>query len=218
MRERMSSLCPQRPGRNAMLSLLSAASLAIASLAAPTAPIAPDSITISVQTVNGSGCPAGTATVKTAPDRESFTISYDEYRARDGGSANATDLRKNCQINLLVNVPQGFTYAISEIEYKGWARLAPGASAQQNAFYYFSGQSPTQQTNYTINGPFAGFWKNTDVAETLTFAPCDYETNLNINSDLRVRAGTAQGYTNEISMIRSTGSVETIFHFSWKRC
>lgn len=208
-----------------MLQLLAATSVALTLLAAPTAAAAasaapaPDSVTVAVQTVNGSGCKAGSAHVRTASDKSSFAVYYDDYEAVTGGWSNSTDFRKNCQLNVLVGVPQGFTYAIAEIEYKGRAYLRPGATAQQNAVYYFAGTTPTAETNFTLHGPYDGGWKNTDTAEALVWAPCATTTNLNINSDLRVRAnGSADKVVNSISMNRSRADVETIFHFSWKRC
>jgi hypothetical protein len=200
-----------------------AASLLVTAVAAPasasTAP-PPEGITFSVVTVNGSGCPAGTARVRTAADGTSFTVTYSDFVAQDGAHTDATDIRKNCQINLQVNIPQGFTYAIAEAEYRGHARLYAGASAVQSAYYYFTGQSPTAETNYSIAGPYSGRWKNTDTTEIakLVYAPCGVQTNLNINSDLRVRAGTAEAARNWISMDRAHGEVDNIYHLSWIKC
>ena len=71
---------------------------------------------VSVQTVNGSGCPAGSASVAMQPDNTGFRIRYSDFRAEDGGTAEPTAIRKNCQVNLLVHVPQGFTFAIARGE------------------------------------------------------------------------------------------------------
>jgi Domain of unknown function (DUF4360) len=197
------------------------ASLLVAPAAAPatTEATPPQGITFSVVTVNGSGCPAGTARVHTAADGTSFTVAYSDFVAEAGGSAGNTEFRKNCQINLQVNIPQGFTYAIAEAEYRGHARLQSGATAEQNAYYYFTGSSPTAETNYVLNGPYNGRWKNADRAEVaaLIYSPCGVRTNLNINTDLRVRAGTT-GSRDWISMDRTHGDVENIYHLSWKQC
>ena len=210
-----------------MFNLLAITSMAASLLFAPTAAQAaveatppPSGITFSVVTVNGSGCPAGSARVYTAADGTSFTVAYSDFVAVDGGSSNNTDFRKNCQINLLVNIPQGFTYAIAEAEYKGHAKLYSGASAEQNAYYYFTGQTPTAETNYVINGPFNGRWRNADQAEIaeLVWSPCGQQTNFNINADLRVRAGSAEAAKNWISMDKAHGDVETIYHLSWRHC
>lgn len=207
-----------------MFNLLAAAGMAASLLVAPAAPAAPEAapapegITFSVVTINGSGCPAGTARVRTAPDGSSFSVLYSDFVAEDGGQAGATEFRKNCQLNLLVSIPQGFSYAIAEVEYRGHARLHAGASATQSAYYYFTGQSATAETNYSINGPYSGRWSNSDAAEVAVYSPCAEQTNFNINADLRVRAGSAEASRNWISMDRAHGEVENIYHLSWKRC
>src|SRR3954453_14078820 len=76
-------------------------------------------ITVDVVTVNGSGCPQGTATVTEKSDNTGFIVKYRDYVAEAGAGAGATDFRKNCQLSLLVHVPQGFTYAIAEADYAG---------------------------------------------------------------------------------------------------
>jgi len=72
-----------------------------------------DRVVVDTVTVNGSGCPAGTAAVAVSPDNTAFTISYSSYIAQVGVGASPTDFRKNCNLNLFVHVPPGFTYAIA---------------------------------------------------------------------------------------------------------
>ncbi|HEX2144221.1 MAG TPA: DUF4360 domain-containing protein, partial [Glycomyces sp.] len=85
-------------------------------------------ITVDVVTVNGSGCPQGTADVEVNGDNTSFTVTYDRFQAEAGGGTDVVDSRKNCQINLAVNIPQGFTYAIARADYRGFGHLEPGAT------------------------------------------------------------------------------------------
>lgn len=81
----------------------------------------PDKIVIKVATVNGSGCPQGTAAVAVSEDNTAFTVTYSDYLAQAGGDSPPTAFRKNCQLNLLVHVPQGFTYAVAGADYRGFA-------------------------------------------------------------------------------------------------
>src|SRR5688572_12725799 len=83
----------------------------------------PDKIVIKVATVNGSGCPRGTAAVAVSPDNTAFTVTYSDYLAQVGGGAPSNAFRKNCQLNLIVHVPGGFTYAIASVDYRGFASL-----------------------------------------------------------------------------------------------
>ncbi|MFJ1759861.1 DUF4360 domain-containing protein [Amycolatopsis sp. NPDC088138] len=184
-------------------------------------PVPTEKITLDIKTINGSGCPAGTATASAdvASDNTSFTVRYSNFTAKAGGGAPALDARKNCQINVLVHVPQGFTYAIAEADYRGFAHIESGASALEQANYYFAGTSPTARVRHTFPGPFHGQWRATDTTDVaaLVFAPCGEDRNLNINAELRADAGTSSGSTY-IEMDSEHASVDTVYHFAWKNC
>lgn len=176
-------------------------------------------ITVDVQTVNGSGCKAGTAAVAVAPDNTAFTVTYSDYTAVAGPSAGPTDFRKNCQLSLLVHVPQGFTYAIAKADYRGFGSLAAGAIGIERAAYYFMGDSRTDYVTHTFNGPLSDNWQvsdETDYAD-LVYAPCGENRGLNVNTELRVNAGSSKS-TSFMTMDSVDGSVNTTYHFNWKQC
>lgn len=179
-------------------------------------------MTIDVITVNGSGCPLGTAAVAVAPDNTAFTVTYSEYTAQVGVGAKPTDFRKNCQINLKVNVPQGFTYAISQVDYRGFASLEAGATATERANYYFQGSAATSYIAHNFKGALLDDWQVSDSVElaALVWAPCGEKRNLNINTELRVAAGTSDPTktTSFMTMDSADGSLTTIYHFAWKQC
>ncbi|MCX5380542.1 DUF4360 domain-containing protein [Streptomyces sp. NBC_00091] len=192
-----------------------------AASSAPT-PAPPGQITIDVVQVNGSGCRPGTATVSVSPDNTAFTVTYSEYLAQVGKDAKATDFRKNCQLGLNVNVPQGYTYAIAKADYRGFASLADGASATQKASYYFQGMSQTSSRAHTMRGPAEGNWQVSDSVpvEALVFSPCGAKRNLNINTELLAQAGSSDtaNSTSFLTMDSTDGSINTVYHFSWKTC
>jgi len=181
-----------------------------------------DRIIIDVVTVNGSGCRAGTAAVAVSPDNEAFTVTYSEYLAQVGVGSKPTDFRKNCQLNLRVHVPQGFTYAIAQADYRGFASLVRGAKATQRANYYFQGSSQTVFANHPLNGPLEDDWQATDsvAVDALVYAPCGEQRNFNINTELRVDKGTSNPNTTTsfVAMDSTDGSIKTLYHFDWKRC
>ena len=137
-----------------MISTLAAAALALSTIVIPPVADPPPTgqITIDVVTVNGSGCRIGTAAVAVSPDNKAFTVTYSEYLAQVGPDARPTDFRKNCQLNLRVNVPSGFTYGIAQADYRGFAHLERGAKGTQRASYYFQGMSDNDQRTKTWNG------------------------------------------------------------------
>lgn len=209
-----------------MLNAMVAALMALSSLAPVDVwnppPSPPDKIVIDVVTVNGSGCPAGTAAVAVSPDNTAFTVTYSHYLAQVGIGSVPTDIRKNCQLNLYVHVPQGFTYGIAEADYRGYAHLERGATAQERANYYFQGMAPTNYVAHPMNGPFDDDWQNTDLTEvgSIVYEPCGALRNFNINTELRIAAGTSdpKKTTSFIAMDSTDGSITTIYHFAWKTC
>jgi hypothetical protein len=188
---------------------------------ASTAP-PPGQVSVKVATSNGSGCVGGTAEVNLLPNNAGFTVTYhSEYLARAGIGANPTDFRKNCQINLQVDRPDGYTYAIAAARHRGFASLLEGASGLQRWYYYFQGTSPTRAAEHRFTGPDSDYWQTTDRfdASELVFAPCYAERNLNVNTELRVSAGTSEPDTASFMAADwSDDNVDAIYRFVWDRC
>ncbi|MEU5346744.1 MULTISPECIES: DUF4360 domain-containing protein [unclassified Streptomyces] len=181
----------------------------------------PDKIVIKVATVNGSGCPQGTAAIAVSPDNTAFTVTYSDYLAKVGGNSDPTAFRKNCQLNLTVAVPGGFTYAIASADYRGFASLKAGANSTEKASYYFQGSSNTASITHPFRGPYDDNWQATDTTEwaQLVWAPCGVQRNFNINTELRVNAGTSSpGSTSFMTMDSTDGDISTVYHLAWKEC
>jgi hypothetical protein len=208
-----------------MLNAVAAALLASAIIIPPGAPNEtppPDHITIDIVTINGSGCPAGTAAVAVSEDNKAFTVTYSDYLAQVGVGAGATEFRKNCQLNLRVNVPQGFTFGIAQADYRGFAHIERGAYAVQKANYYFQGMSQNDTASHRYNGPHSDSWQATDTTEiaAIVYSPCGERRNFNINTELRVYKGTSDTTTTTsfVSMDSTDGAIDTTYRFSWKQC
>ncbi|TDD96433.1 DUF4360 domain-containing protein [Actinomadura rubrisoli] len=210
---------------------ISAAAAALAMTAASVAPAAaaseqllsrgPIGVTIEIATVNGSGCPPKSAAVALSKDNEAFTVTYSKYTAQTGGASSPPDARKNCQINMTVHVPQGYTYAIASTDYRGYASLQAGANATQLASYYFQGDPSTRQYSHSLNGPYGKSWQSTDKVNVsqLVWKPCGEERNFNINTELRVDQGTSiPSKVSLITMDSTDNTIKTTYHYAWKPC
>nr|WP_158851842.1 DUF4360 domain-containing protein [Saccharothrix deserti] len=206
-----------------MLTSVAAAVLAMSAIVPSSgemqAETAPDFVTVEVKTVNGSGCPAGTAAVAPSPDRTAFTVTYSQFLAQAGPDSDPTDIRKNCQLAVEVSYPQGFTFGVAKADYRGFAHLQAGAVGMEQGNYYFQGTSPTARKSHTYNGPFSDNWQATDSSEfgAIVYAPCGERRLFNINTELRVKAGPSTG-TSFMVMDSTDSNVSTTYHFSWKRC
>jgi hypothetical protein len=203
-----------------MINTIVAAALAMSTAVLPQADVPPGVVTIDMATVNGTGCPNGTAAVDVSPDNAKFHVVYSSYIAQVGVGAKPTDFRKNCQLSLRVNVPEGFTYGISEVDYRGFVHLARGASSTLRSTYYFQGSSQTEYKSHNWQGPVSDNWQATDVGWTIVYQPCGENRNLNLNTELRVGVGTSDPKTTTSFMAMDSTDVyiATDYHFAWKRC
>jgi hypothetical protein len=182
----------------------------------------PGSITISFASVNGSGCPFGTAAIALDPGATFMTVTYSQFLAQVGVGAMPTDSRKNCQAAIKVHAPQGWTFAIEKTDYRGYANLQPGAYGVERANYYFQGMSQTAYQQHAFYGPLQNDWQTTDLVgiTALVFRPCGEERNFNINAQLAVYPGWSNTNTTTSYMTMDSTDVDfsTVYHFSWRRC
>jgi hypothetical protein len=176
-----------------------------------------DRVTLDVLTVNGSGCPAGTASVRMLSDSTGFRIAYSSFIVRDRGGSPTVEQRRFCQINMLIHVPQGFTYAIASADYRGQANLPSGATGLRRSNYYFQGSSDNNVESDSFTGPLNGTWRSSDSTATadLVYAPCGIDRVLNVNTELRVDSTDAPSW---MSLRSSDGDIDTVVHFGWKHC
>lgn len=200
------------------MSMLAGPSVATAQAQAPP----PGTIVVQIATANGSGCRPGTTAVAMEPDNSFFTVTYSDYLAQVGVGAAPTDSRKNCQISVVVRVPQGFTYAIAKSDYRGFASLQPGAYGVERANYYFQGMSGTAISSHRFNGPYEQGWQATDRVgiAALVYKPCGEARNFNVNTEVIVNPGSSnpKSTTSFMTMDSYDGDFETVYHFAWKRC
>ncbi|MFC4048970.1 DUF4360 domain-containing protein [Actinomadura syzygii] len=200
------------------LAALGAAALALPVLASAPPAAAdppPSGVTVEIATINGSGCPRGTAAVAILNDSDDFRVflTTEPARAEAGGTSSPTESRKPCQLNMKVHVPQGYTYAVREIDYSGDAHLEPGASATLSSSVYFQGTTP-KPTARTLRGPYSGPWQFKIGESEPVFSPCGEQRNLNFRTELQVDMGDSD--PAKTNFIETDG--KTVYHFAWKRC
>jgi hypothetical protein len=177
---------------------------------------APGSAAVELVTVNGSGCPAGQGSATLSEDLTTLSLTAPAYQARAGGTAGPTDFRKNCQLNVKVNQPADWTYAVIAVESAGFADLAAGARGLSRIAIYLQGMSANVLSSEPFVGPFTEDWATTgpiDVASRI-FAPCDAQRNLNVNTELRVSVGASNRLVT--SLLERNG--DTVLRLAWKQC
>jgi hypothetical protein len=168
----------------------------------------------------GSGCPAGSVAGNTSPDRQAFTLLFDSYIAEVGPGIPLNQKRKNCQLNIDLDFPSGWSYTIFSVDYRGYVALERNVKGTQQSSYYFQGQGRTATLKTVMNGPID---QNYQIRDTLgltatVWSPCGAQRALNINSQLildNARAPRASGLLTTDSI---DGELKLVYGIQWQRC
>jgi hypothetical protein len=182
---------------------------------------APDPLDIYIQsmTYGGTGCPQGTVTPEMSTDRTSLTMEFQNFLASTGAGVPITESRKNCQLNINMHVPQGWTFAITTFDYKGHVELARDQAAELKSTYYYEGEVQQVDSGRTFHGPASKNYNERDRVplSNVVWSDCGTVKPLNINAQVRI-FDNGVGTPASISAETLQTKVKHTFGLRWKRC
>ncbi|MCS6838468.1 MAG: DUF4360 domain-containing protein [Bdellovibrionaceae bacterium] len=176
------------------------------------------SIRLGTPSYGGSGCPAGTASVSVSPDGSTITILFDQFTAESGGHSGKQVDRKSCNLSIPVEVPQGYSVAIFQVDYRGFNSLPWGARSQFEAEYFWAG-SRGRRVSRSFFGPLNDnfFIRDELLARTLVWTPCGKSVNLRANVAIMNQTNNFMEQT--LTAVDSADiSSELVYHLQWRRC
>ena len=166
----------------------------------------------------GTGCPAGTASVTVSPDASAVSILFDNYVSEAGGMSGKRLDRKSCNVSIPVQVPNGYSVSIFQVDYRGFVMVPRGGRAQFDAEYFWAGsRGPLIRRVFT--GPYSDSYNLTDelIATTEVWTPCGASVNLRINSGMMAMSNGRMEDT--LATVDSADiSSGLIYHFKYRRC
>lgn len=198
--------------------------MALAALAASTLASSAfaDDIRLGVPGYGGTGCPAGTVSATLSDDQKTLSLIFDGYVAEAGGDTRKTVDRKNCQVALPIHVPQGYSFSIIEMDYRGFNSLPSGAFSQFNVEYYlaFPG-APVSGPKYSKRwyGPLSQDYllSNALGLSAVVWSPCGGDLNLRTNTSMMVQTNRAREQAMAtVDSIDAKASIEYLIQ--WRRC
>ncbi|MCB0405599.1 MAG: DUF4360 domain-containing protein [Bdellovibrionales bacterium] len=180
----------------------------------------PDPSTVSIKSIAyaGTGCPAGTVSESLAPDAKAFTLLFDSYVVEAGPGVPLRESRKNCQLAVDLRFPQGWSFTIVDVDYRGYASIDRGATGTQKTNYYFQGQRVGPSLQTTMRGPFDDDYHIRDKlgVDAVVYSPCGLSRALNLNTQIRVQA---RGSSQALMTIDSIdGELTHVYGLKWRRC
>lgn len=181
----------------------------------------PDYVRIRSIAYAGSGCPAGTVAQNVSRARDAFTLLFDSFVAQIGAFIPPSESRKNCAVNIDLDFPQGWSFTIVGLDYRGYYAIDRGIAADQVSHYYFQGERQQATLSSTYVGPRAGDYLHADTVGLEVWSPCGAaKRSLNVNAQVRLRklnpsANNAQGL---ITVDSIDGNLTQIYYLKWRRC
>ena len=179
----------------------------------------PHDVYIETLSYGGSGCPQGTVGKSLSDDRTTLTLIFDRYVATLGPDIPITENRKNCQLNVKLHFPQGWSYSIVTTDFQGFVQADHGVHAQRKSTYYFAGQTQQVSTAADFFGPITGPFLARDYVGVMVYSPCGASESLNINAQVRLfNEGGNSSARAQISNDSIDGKFNLILGFQWRRC
>ena len=168
----------------------------------------------------GSGCPAGTVAQNIAQDLTAFTLLFDSYVAEVGPGVAFNQRRKNCQLNIDLDFPQGWSFSLFTVDYRGYASLQRGVTGLQQSAYYFAGSAQTATLRTPLRGPLDQNYQIRDTLglSALVWSPCGAHRALNINTEIRMENAANPSGHGLMTTDSIDGQVKLLYGIQWKRC
>lgn len=196
---------------------LALATLLTATFAAPAfgqnAP-APGEVYVERMTYGGSGCPAGTVADNLSPDAKAITFIFNDFVV-DTTANNGREVKKNCDVNLQLHVPAGWTYTLFSVDYRGYMALGRGSQARLRSWYRI-GPDEVRIANTTTGGPKdENYHQRANVPlDALPWLSCsNSSTVINIGTEIKGTGPKALVTVDSID-----GEVTHQYGIAWKRC
>ena len=193
-----------------MLKILTLAFVCITSL------VKADDISLGIPAYGGNGCPQGTVSATLSPDTKQLSILFDQYTVQASGATKID--RKSCNLAIPIRIPQGMSVSVVGVDYRGFNGLPRGATSVLSNQYFFAGsQGPTLSKTFT--GPLNAEYlvSNKLQATAVVWSPCGAETNIRINSSMRVSTN-AMGEQALATVDSVDLSAGLIYQLQWRSC
>jgi hypothetical protein len=201
---------------------LNLAMMAVSAMASMVSLAHADDISLGMPGYGGTGCPEGTVSATLSPDSKTLSLIFDQYVAEAGGTTGRRMDRKNCQIAIPVHVPQGYSFSIIDMDYRGYNSLPAGANSQFNVEYFLAYPgSPARGTRYSrsFTGPIDQDYlvQNQLGVEAVVWSPCGTDVNLRTSTSM-VAQSNRRGDQAMATVDSIDAKAGVIYSLQWRKC
>lgn len=161
---------------------------------------------------NGSGCPLGDEVSARFIAPHVIKILVPEFSARTGAGVSLRDIRKNCQIGLDIERPNGMTFQLTRAFIAVKSDLNESQAGDIKLSTYFQGSAETAEVLKTMEGPASQAQYLHLALDRSAFASCEESRLLNVNLAARLDR-------SELAEVGELGLRGAIYLFvNWEPC
>lgn len=203
------------------LALLALATLPSLSHAADAPPR--DAVTIQSYSYSGSGCPSDTVAPTLSNDNQALTLGFAEFNAEVLPNGPSSQARKQCTITVQLDYPTNFSYAISKVDYRGYAYLDPKVVATHISHYSFDDRKKPRRYISKLGNSDTLVDENYLFTDNLpqgkfAYSNCGQTRALVIDTEITVdnrknRQGQGTMMSDSLDL-----DLRTEYRLHWKRC
>ena len=191
---------------------------------------AADPVAVQSLTHEGSGCPPGSVSSAIAPDGSAFTVLFDSYMAQVGPGVPARNRIRECDVDVVLKAPLGWSWAIAGVDHRGFASLPAGVSATLKSSFRFNRQHANQHQAPPLEIHFMGpkdddYTVSSDTPPLqMEWSKCGGLSRLHINTSLKVKALSSAGTglvtvdSLDGQLTQLDGSTVCGYRLVWRRC
>ena len=170
--------------------------------------------------VSQANCGGGSYSVVNSPDGTSVSVLFDNFAAQ-ASQAVAGAVRTNCAVRIPLNLPAGYSLGVFRIDYRGFAHLAAGQSAQLSVDYSVGRQGRGRNFRRALKGAYDGdfgFVENIG-AGLMKRAGCGEDAALNFAATLDLLPnGGSQDALVTLDSLDGTARRGVVFYVDLKKC
>lgn len=176
-------------------------------------------ISLGQPSYGGNGCPAGSASVSLTGDGQTMSVLFDSFKAEAGNTTGRRIDRASCNLRIPINVPQGYSVALIDVDYRGFNAVpGNGAYTQFDAEYFYAGSRGPHFAK-RFQGPISDeyLFTNKLIATNLVWSPCGQQVIFSVNASATAMANAQMQQT---MMIVDSADITAgiLYQFSWRRC
>ena len=177
----------------------------------------PDSFAIEKIDYSGEGCPPGSVSASTTSDAGAFIVLFSQMYAQAAPNVGSAAAKQKCQLHLQLAVPKGWSYALTAVDFRGFAALDESIDASEESTYHMSGESPETTAAFRWHGAFEDEFAVEDIGAHAPpyWSRCGGGKNLMITTTIAVDASANRAGSGLLELDDVDGQ---LFHVAWQAC